>query len=369
MLQKYGHESFVLHGGLDQTDREWAVQDFKDRKKSILVATSIAARGLDVRHCVLVVNYFPPDHLEDYVHRVGRAGRAGGVGSAYTFISEEEEDRSEDLRRALVAAKMDVPDELDEMVEKFISKVSSGDAKRRGPRRGYGGHGFTFKEKSDQQKAMEETKKQLGHGLQDEEEKYNVDEDGMIITSTPPVSEQTAEVVATVAIPATAALAAAAALSSLGMNTKKVHNTPTAVQEKPPDTVSIPKSHEALSPDGFIDPRTGNFVDQFQVNDYPPQARHRISTKESIGRISEATGAILQIKGQYVDPQWAKENATQASAMMLKPLYVEIIAPSVVSLVTAKYEIKKLVENVAIAQLNLDSKASAQFVKSGGRLK
>ncbi len=62
-----------------------------------MVATSVAGRGLDVADLVLVVNYHCPNHLEDYVHRVGRTGRAGRKGTAYTFISPQEEAYAPDL--------------------------------------------------------------------------------------------------------------------------------------------------------------------------------------------------------------------------------------------------------------------------------
>lgn len=63
------------------------IRDFKDKVRTILIATSVCARGLDINHIRLVVNYMCPSHLEDYVHRVGRTGRAGSKGTAYTFIT------------------------------------------------------------------------------------------------------------------------------------------------------------------------------------------------------------------------------------------------------------------------------------------
>jgi ATP-dependent RNA helicase DDX46/PRP5 len=86
-LYKVGYKALVLHGGQDQTDREFTIQDFKDRVRNIMVATSVCARGLDISHLRVVINYICPNHLEDYVHRVGRTGRAGIKGTAYTFIS------------------------------------------------------------------------------------------------------------------------------------------------------------------------------------------------------------------------------------------------------------------------------------------
>ena len=69
-----GYPVVSLHGGKDQMDRESTLNDFKGDVSNLLVATSIAARGLDVKELVLVVNYDPPNHHEDYIHRVGRTG-------------------------------------------------------------------------------------------------------------------------------------------------------------------------------------------------------------------------------------------------------------------------------------------------------
>ena len=66
----------TLHGGMGQDDRDSTIADFKCANTSLLVATSVAARGLDVKDLCCVINYEVPNHYEDYVHRVGRTGRA-----------------------------------------------------------------------------------------------------------------------------------------------------------------------------------------------------------------------------------------------------------------------------------------------------
>eukprot|EP00042_Codosiga_hollandica_P053444 m.699901 g.699901 ORF g.699901 m.699901 type:complete len:291 (+) comp58695_c0_seq4:66-938(+) len=76
-LMKKQYTSLTLHGGLDQIDRDSNIFDFKQGNVSILIATSVAARGLDVKAINLVVNFDCPNHYEDYVHRCGRTGRAG----------------------------------------------------------------------------------------------------------------------------------------------------------------------------------------------------------------------------------------------------------------------------------------------------
>ena len=88
-LIRSGYACAPLHGGIDQSDRDSNIIDFKSGTVKILVATSVAARGLDVKNLLLVVNYDCPNHYEDYVHRVGRTGRAGNKGYAYTFILPE----------------------------------------------------------------------------------------------------------------------------------------------------------------------------------------------------------------------------------------------------------------------------------------
>jgi ATP-dependent RNA helicase RhlE len=81
----------VLHSDLSQKERDKAMQDFRDGKITILVATDLAARGLDVPEVSHVINYDVPEHAEDYVHRIGRTGRAMTEGDAVTLVSFEEE--------------------------------------------------------------------------------------------------------------------------------------------------------------------------------------------------------------------------------------------------------------------------------------
>jgi superfamily II DNA/RNA helicase len=84
-----GWRAALLHGDRPQEERDAAVQDFRSGKAQVLVATDVAARGLDIRNLPYVVNYdFPPD-LDTYVHRVGRAGRLAADGHAYSFLTRE----------------------------------------------------------------------------------------------------------------------------------------------------------------------------------------------------------------------------------------------------------------------------------------
>lgn len=90
-LQSLGQKAVEIHSNLSLNRRRAALNDFKTKKARILVATDVAARGLDVSGIELVVNYNLPDNSEDYVHRIGRTGRAGQVGKAITFATAHEQ--------------------------------------------------------------------------------------------------------------------------------------------------------------------------------------------------------------------------------------------------------------------------------------
>lgn len=89
-LTEHGQDVRVLHSDLKQKDRMSALQDFKDGKVKILSATDVASRGLDISNVTHVINYDVPQHSEDYVHRIGRTGRARTEGEAFTLCKPEE---------------------------------------------------------------------------------------------------------------------------------------------------------------------------------------------------------------------------------------------------------------------------------------
>lgn len=86
-LQSRGFMAESLHGGKTQGQRRRALENFRNSKVTILVATDVAARGIDIADVTHVINYSTPQTYDDYVHRIGRAGRAGKTGFAFTFVS------------------------------------------------------------------------------------------------------------------------------------------------------------------------------------------------------------------------------------------------------------------------------------------
>ncbi|GAB6048022.1 DEAD/DEAH box helicase [Methyloparacoccus murrellii] len=100
-LERGGFTVGVIHGNKSQSARTRALADFKEYRIQVLVATDIAARGLDIRELPHVVNYELPDVPADYVHRIGRTGRAGAGGEAISLVSGEEATQLRDIERLL----------------------------------------------------------------------------------------------------------------------------------------------------------------------------------------------------------------------------------------------------------------------------
>uniref|UniRef100_A0A803KU75 RNA helicase n=1 Tax=Chenopodium quinoa TaxID=63459 RepID=A0A803KU75_CHEQI len=105
----------AIHGDKSQSERDYVLNQFRSGKSPILVATDVAARGLDIKDIRVVINYDFPTGIEDYVHRIGRTGRAGAIGMAYTFLSEQDWKHAGDLVKVLEGANQQVPPQVREM--------------------------------------------------------------------------------------------------------------------------------------------------------------------------------------------------------------------------------------------------------------
>ena len=86
-LRQRGVQGAALHGDKSQQERDYTMQQFKSGALRVLVATDVAGRGLDVKDVGVVINYDAPSSAEDYVHRIGRTGRAGARGVAFTLLT------------------------------------------------------------------------------------------------------------------------------------------------------------------------------------------------------------------------------------------------------------------------------------------
>ncbi|KAF2706816.1 P-loop containing nucleoside triphosphate hydrolase protein [Pleomassaria siparia CBS 279.74] len=308
----------TIHGGKDQTDRTDAINDFKNNVIPILIATSVAARGLDIPELPMVINFDCPTHLEDYVHRCGRTGRAGNKGTAVTFIENPGQERfAVHLIKALRQSEQPIPDDLNEMSKTFGEKVKAGDEKWYDP--GFGGKGL---DKLDAVRLMEKKReksdfkgafKDLGDG--DESE----DEVELSTLLAPTVKKTEAPAAARAATPGTPGASVAddsepayMRLLSGKIIVKKTER-PTVDPSKPMSAMervraAANKVDGRLSKKGMIHhgqpidnkgPDAGAYHSTIEINDFPQKARWAVTNRTNVAKILESTGTSITTKGTY----------------------------------------------------------------------
>jgi len=133
ILCSKGFPACSIHGDKSQNERENSLRSFRSGNTPVMVATDVAARGLDIPNVTNVVNYDLPTNIDDYVHRIGRTGRAGNVGFAVSFVNERNSNIIRELRDLLEESDQEVPNWLNQMCN-YTARPSGG-----GARRGRGG--------------------------------------------------------------------------------------------------------------------------------------------------------------------------------------------------------------------------------------
>uniref|UniRef100_A0A3Q1C672 RNA helicase n=1 Tax=Amphiprion ocellaris TaxID=80972 RepID=A0A3Q1C672_AMPOC len=124
-LYHEGYACTSIHGDRSQRDREEALHQFRSGRCPILVATAVAARGLDISNVKHVINFDLPSDIEEYVHRIGRTGRVGNLGLATSFFNDKNSNITKDLLDILVEAKQEVPSWLESLAYEHQHKSSS----------------------------------------------------------------------------------------------------------------------------------------------------------------------------------------------------------------------------------------------------
>nr|WJH19576.1 Probable ATP-dependent RNA helicase DDX46 [Euglena gracilis] len=283
----YGPQLCMLHGGMDQYDREYTMYDFKNRAKTVMVATSIVARGLDIRALELVINYKCPNHYEDYVHRVGRTGRAGKKGTAYTFVVRETDDHmAGDLVRALKSADCAVPEELEAKAAAYWNKAKLGLVVFK-KRSGYGGKGFKFSSAEGRKKREEVRKQMKAMGLMDE--LSDSSDDGV---------EDERDIGGKAATRAAKERAAAPVETETVL--KLMHNPKTmkaamAIQQAQAFAVQL-AVHDAMVKEQQSE---GHFTADVEINDYHELARREVTIRSTVDALCEQFNVTISPKGVY----------------------------------------------------------------------
>ncbi|KAI5008341.1 hypothetical protein ZWY2020_009389 [Hordeum vulgare] len=322
-LFQHGYPCLSLHGGKDQDDRESTLADFKSNVCSLLIATSVAARGLDVKELELVVNYDVTNHYEDYVHRVGRTGRAGRKGCAVTFISDEEERYAPDLVKALELSGQAVPEDLKALADRFMAKVKQGTEKAHGT--GYGGSGYKFDHEEEEARMSLRRAQGRAHGYEEDEPEQDSDHTGeeeddggaAALAAPPTMAPSNASQPALLPPPAAQNGAAAVAVD--------VQRVLARIQAQ-----AAPEHYQA----------------ELEINDFPQHARWKVTRRETLAPIEEWTGAAVTTRGTFIPPG-------QIVAANQRKLYLYIEGPNESSVNKAKAQLKSVVEDCANQALNL----------------
>eukprot|EP01084_Bolivina_argentea_P150409 262671_1 len=118
-LIRAGFDAMSIHGDRSQREREHALKMFRMGKVSLLVATDVASRGLDIPNVLYVINYDLPNNIDAYVHRIGRTGRCGNNGNAISFVNENNKPVIKSLMNLLKESKSEIPQWFADLYYKF----------------------------------------------------------------------------------------------------------------------------------------------------------------------------------------------------------------------------------------------------------
>ncbi|KAM6299647.1 putative ATP-dependent RNA helicase DDX46 isoform 1-T1 [Aegotheles albertisi] len=388
-LMRASYPCLSLHGGIDQYDRDSIINDFKNGTCKLLVATSVAARGLDVKQLMLVVNYSCPNHYEDYVHRAGRTGRAGNKGYAYTFITEDQARYAGDIIKALELSGNPIPSDLEKLWANFKDQQKA-EGKLIKKSSGFSGKGFKFDE-TEQALANERKKLQKAAlGLQDsDDEDTAVDIDEQIesmfnskkrvkdmaapgTSNAPAPSAGNAEKLeiakrlalrinaqknlgaeAQVFVPfhfkdvmqqATNAILRGGTIQAPTVSAKTIAEQLAEKINAKLNYVPIEKQEEEKQ-DGGQNESFKRYEEELEINDFPQTARWKVTSKEALQRISEYSEAAITIRGTYFPPGKEPKEGE-------RKIYLAIESANELAVQKAKAEITRLIKEELIRLQN-----------------
>ncbi|MFH4977529.1 hypothetical protein AB6A40_004238 [Gnathostoma spinigerum] len=335
-LMRNGYNCAPLHGGIDQFDRDSTILDFKAGKIKLLVATSVAARGLDVKKLILVVNYDCPNHYEDYVHRVGRTGRAGNKGYAYTFILPTGQERmAGEVCRAFETAGKQPPEQLKKIWEDYKAKMAAEGKTVHMGGYGFSGSGYKYDQAEDEKEATKRKVTRLVHGMEtaiDEDDDEEIEQQlssmmkgrRRVVEGLNPNSAVGAGGSAAVGDKLEKARAMAAKIAEakqLGVTVPVEKDATSLIAEavmRGNDAAPITLSAKSIAmqkaeqlnerlnympsemlPGVETEAELQYFEEELEINDFPQQIRYRICSRDSLAQVQEYADVGISVKGSF----------------------------------------------------------------------
>ncbi|KAK9453701.1 P-loop containing nucleoside triphosphate hydrolase protein [Dipodascopsis uninucleata] len=344
-----------IHGGKDQLDRDSAISDFKSGIIPIMIATSVAARGLDVKQLKLVINYDCPNHLEDYVHRVGRTGRAGNKGTAVTFITPEQEHNAVIVAKALKFSNTPIQSSVQKLADAFMEKVKSGKERYTS---GFGGKGLDKLDAARDAARMLERKaygeeETESHTADDDDEDHDEDDEDITLKRDEPVDvhRTTKSPSPEVTVHKTSAPSRTAAVNSaIASALEKARMASSHIDSK----LKTTSTKQGAAPDNK-GPDAGEFHATLVINDFPQKARWAVTNRTNIAKILESTGTSITNKGTYYPPGRSVPPNGEPK------LYILVEGQTETDVSDAMHELKRLLAEAAAAAAESDSRSTGRY--------
>ncbi|CAB4423603.1 unnamed protein product [Rhizophagus irregularis] len=346
LLEILGYPCMSLHGGKDQLDRDSTIADFKSGVCQLLIATSVAARGLDVKQLKLVINFECPNHMEDYVHRVGRTGRAGNKGTAYTFITPEQDRYAMDIVKALKLSGGHVSPELQALADGFQEKVKAGSATYSGS--GFGGKGL---ERLDEARDLVKKAQRKTYDVSDDEtSEEEAEDDDHLMRSVKKEEISTVPDMNPVAIAALkAAQEAAARVNAKNVGASGVQRAKDIIADI--NARFKENSVQGTVPEADKAENAAEYSVEIEINDYPQKARWKVTNKEQISQITELTGAAITTRGTYFAP-----GRQPAPGSGERKLYLFVEGENEYVVEKAKNEIKRILTETTLSAIEAEAR-------------
>ncbi|KAF4077498.1 hypothetical protein AMELA_G00208730 [Ameiurus melas] len=375
-LMKASYPCMSLHGGIDQYDRDSIINDFKSGACRLMVATSVAARGLDVKHLILVVNYNCPNHYEDYVHRAGRTGRAGNKGHAYTFITQDQVRYAGDIIKALELSGSSVPPELEQLWATFKEQQKAEGKSIKSSRRNCRKRALGLHDSDDEDTALDideqiesmfNSKKRVkdlaapggaapsGSGL-------TVSAAGLGGLTAPSAGNiQKLEIAKKLALKinaqknlgaeaqdvmqqATNAIMRGGTMIAPSISAKTIAEQLAEKINAKLNYTPIEKLEEERQNAEQAE-SVKRYEEELEINDFPQTARWKVTSKEALQRIGEYSEAAITIRGTYFPPGKEPKEGE-------RKIYLAIESANELAVQKAKAEITRLIKEELIRLQN-----------------
>ncbi|KAF8474726.1 P-loop containing nucleoside triphosphate hydrolase protein [Kalaharituber pfeilii] len=308
-LMRRGYPCMSIHGGKDQIDRDSTISDFKAGVVPVLIATSVAARGLDVKQLKLVINYDCPNHMEDYVHRI--------------------------------------PEDIQKLVDGFNEKVKAG--KEKAHASGFGGKGL---ERLDQERdlARRRERKQYGEegcdGEPDEEVVTDSVASEILPAGLPPKPQVKIPTGPSADVPIIVHKRGAPVNSDVLDRVRKATMTINNRLNKTGELRSgVPIDNKG--------PDAGAFHATLEINDFPQKARWAVTNRTNIAKVLEATGTSITTKGTFYPPGKSPGPGQDPK------LYILVEGDTELVVTNAMRELKRLLAEGTAAAVDSESRAPA----------